>query len=96
MTENPKRPQTVGDIVEKIVGGYDWDRLTKEAKHSKCEILAKYIEDGTTTNDKIVDFLNECEEQDYQLDSDDIRHILNLDFDYVRKQELTDLVESTS
>lgn len=37
---------------------------------------------------KIIDFLNECEEQDYWLDDDDIRHILKLDFDYVRKQHI--------
>ena len=40
----------------------------------------------------IVDFLNECEEQDYELDADDIRHILDLDFDYVRKSQLETLV----
>ena len=34
----------------------------------------------------IIDFLNECEEQDWELDSDDIRHILKLDFEYIRKQ----------
>ncbi|HSA75490.1 MAG TPA: hypothetical protein VLE21_04810 [Candidatus Nitrosocosmicus sp.] len=39
-----------------------------------------------SSESKIVDFLNECEEQDYALDGDDIRHILELDFDYVRKQ----------
>ena len=37
---------------------------------------------------QIIDFLNECEEQDYWLDGDDIRHILKLDFDYVRKQHI--------
>lgn len=36
----------------------------------------------------IVDFLNEVEEQDWTLDADDIRHILKLDFDYVRKQHI--------
>lgn len=87
-TSPSRRPQTVGDIVEQIVGGYDWDRLSKEAKESKHRILADYIEQGTSNNDKIVDFLNECEEQDYRLDADDIKHILNMDFDYVRKQEL--------
>lgn len=35
---------------------------------------------------KIVDFLNECEEEDYELDADDIRHILKMKFNYVRKQ----------
>lgn len=80
MTEN------IGQIVEKIVGGYDWDRLTKDAKDSKIKILADYIEKGTTDNDKIVNFLNECEEQDYQLDSDDLTEILKLNFDYIRNQ----------
>lgn len=78
--------ETVGDIVKKIVGGWNWDKLSKEAQKEKCEILAKYIEDGTTNNDKIVDFLNECEEQDFQLDQDDLTHIIKLDFDYIRKQ----------
>ena len=36
---------------------------------------------------KIVDFLNEVEEQGWDLDADDIRHILDEDFDYIRKQE---------
>lgn len=35
---------------------------------------------------KIVDFLNECEEENYVLDMDNIRHILKMDFDYIRKQ----------
>jgi hypothetical protein len=35
---------------------------------------------------QIVDFLNECEEENWELDNDDIRHILQLDFDYVRKE----------
>jgi hypothetical protein len=35
---------------------------------------------------EIVDFLNEAEEEDYILDADCIRHILNLDFDYIRNQ----------
>lgn len=34
----------------------------------------------------IIEFLNEVEEQDWELDSDDIKHILKLDFDYIRKQ----------
>ena len=29
---------------------------------------------------KIVDFLNECEEEDYALDADCIRHILKMKF----------------
>jgi tmRNA-binding protein len=36
--------------------------------------------------EKIIDFLNEVEEQDWELDADDIKHILNNDFDYIRKQ----------
>lgn len=78
--------ETVGEIVEKIVGSYDWNRLSQEAKKSKCEILSKYIEEGNTNNDKIVDFLNEVQEQDWELDADDIKHILNLDFKYVRDE----------
>lgn len=35
---------------------------------------------------KIVDFLNECYYEEWELDADDIKHILQLDFDYVRKQ----------
>ena len=35
---------------------------------------------------KITDFLNEVEEQEWELDRDDIIHLLRLDFDYVRKQ----------
>lgn len=31
-------------------------------------------------------FLEECIENDYDLDRDDIEHILKLDFDYIRKQ----------
>lgn len=86
MTSPSSCNQTVGQIVEKIVGGYDWDRLSKEAKESKYKILADYIEQGTTNNDKIVDFLNECEEQDWMLDQNDLTHVLKLDFDYIRNQ----------
>ena len=31
-------------------------------------------------------FLQECVDNDWDLDADDIKHVLNLDFDYVRKQ----------
>ena len=48
------------------------------------------IESQAELHFKIVDFLNECEEQDWELDSDDIRHILKLDFDYVRKSNTED------
>lgn len=34
----------------------------------------------------IVFFLDECQENDYELDSDDIKHIIRGDFEYVRKQ----------
>lgn len=44
--------------------------------------------DDNNGQSQIIDFLNECEEQDYWLDGDDIRHILKLDFDYVRKQHI--------
>jgi len=37
-------------------------------------------------SESIIEFLNEVEEQDWELDSDDIKHILKLDFDYIRKQ----------
>ena len=40
-------------------------------------------------------FLQECENEGWDLDNDDISHVLSLDFDYVRKQnevsEMTDL-----
>ncbi len=32
----------------------------------------------------INNFLQECIDKDWDLDIDDIKHILNLDFDYVR------------
>ena len=44
---------------------------------------------------KIINFLNECEEQDYWIDGDDIRHILKLDFDYVRKQHIIEPKNTT-
>lgn len=36
--------------------------------------------------DAIIEFLNEVEEQDWELDKEDITHILRMDFDFVRKQ----------
>lgn len=36
---------------------------------------------------KIVMFLVECRKNNWELDTDDIGHVLALDFDYVRKQE---------
>ena len=36
----------------------------------------------------IVLFLNECRINNWELDSDDIEHILYEDFDYVRKQNI--------
>jgi len=37
-------------------------------------------------NNNIVEFLDECRLKNWELDSDDITHILVGDFDYVRKQ----------
>lgn len=34
----------------------------------------------------ILSFLQECENEGWDLDNDDISHVLSLDFDYVRKQ----------
>ena len=48
------------------------------------------IGNQTELHFKIVDFLNEVEEQNWELDSDDIRHILKMDFDYVRKSNTED------
>lgn len=47
--------------------------------------------------ERIIDFLNEVEEQDWELDSDDIKHILNMDFDYIRGQyQITSVTEGIS
>lgn len=51
---------------------------------------ANYIRKTLLDQEKIIDFLNECEEQDWELDADDIKHILNNDFDYIRKQNTVD------
>ena len=48
-----------------------------------AEILKQQI----LKNQEIVDFLNEIEEQDWELDADDIKHVLTMDFDYIRKQQ---------
>lgn len=37
---------------------------------------------------KIVDFLEECLVKDYDIDTDNIKHIMNLNFDYIRKQHI--------
>lgn len=39
-------------------------------------------------NGMIRAFLAECLSKGFELDYDDIEHILNLDFDYVRKQHI--------
>lgn len=36
--------------------------------------------------EEIVSFLIECVDKDYELDKDDIEHILKGDFNYIRKQ----------
>lgn len=37
-----------------------------------------------TANEEIISFLHECINHEWDLDTDDIKHILDLDFDYVR------------
>lgn len=46
-------------------------------------------QDGQIQNrpELILAFLQECEKNYWDLDSDDISHVLSLDFDYIRKQE---------
>ena len=39
-------------------------------------------------DEQVGEFLKECVEKGFDLDPDDIRHILDLDFDYVRKQNV--------
>jgi len=39
---------------------------------------------------RILSFLQECENEGWNLDNDDISHVLSLDFDYVRKQNEVD------
>lgn len=41
----------------------------------------------------IIWFLRECIEKDYELDADDIKHILEYDFAYVRKQHIIESVQ---
>ena len=53
---------------------------------------AKFLIEVLKQREQVIDFLNEVEEQDWELDADDIRHVLNCDFDYVRKQQATKLV----
>ncbi len=39
----------------------------------------------TDRAEQVLAFLQECENKGYDLDSDEISHVLSLDFDYVRK-----------
>lgn len=41
-----------------------------------------------SANEEIISFLHECVNKNWELDDDDIQHVLNLDFDYVRKQHV--------
>lgn len=43
-----------------------------------------YIKTSEKWN-KIIQFLKEAEQKDYTLNADDIRHVLKMEFDYVRK-----------
>ena len=43
----------------------------------------------------LTDFLSECIKNDHDLDTDDIKHVLDGDFDYVRKQwNITEIMET--
>lgn len=46
------------------------------------------MKDGQIQNrpELVLSFLQECENNSWDLDSDDISSILSLDFDYIRKQ----------
>ncbi len=46
------------------------------------------VKDGQIQNrpELVLAFLQECENNSWDLDSDDISHVLSLDFDYIRKQ----------
>jgi len=45
-----------------------------------------FLEQELDSDIKIVEFLRECLRKDYDIDYDDIEHILRGDFDFVRKQ----------
>ena len=58
---------------------------------SLTQRLAKANKDKT-----IVDFLQECHDKGFDLDPDDISHVLQLDFDYVRHQNIARIVRELS
>lgn len=48
---------------------------------------------GSKLYNELYEFLSECRTNDWELDSDDISHILAGDFDYIRKQHIIEGVQ---